>query len=315
MKKCYKTLFILVVISIITTSLWAQQLPVLSHYLTNRYLLSPAFAGTEEEQESIIFIGYRREWADIATGPKTSYINGYMPVSDKVWLGAQIISDQSDIFRNTHIQFSYIYHLQINQDQFIDFSIWGTLMQNSINLGGINVIEVNDPLILNKTQLSGTALNAGAALNFRSKNFNIGFNIPYLFLNKDSYSVSSSNNLYELNRVATAYISHSFRLNYDLDLEPILLYRYSQDFVSGLEYSALLKYRKAYWVGLTYKDIGKTSVTIGAEFASNFIINYSYEFATGAAISYPGPTHEISFGFKLGLLNQKNNWQRYLQGN
>lgn len=311
MKHCYKAIFVLAFLSIISTSLWAQQLPNLNHYLINRYLLSPSFGGVDDETK--VFIGYRREWANISSGPKTSYVNGYMPASDNVWLGAQIISDQSDIFRNTKIQLSYIYHLQINEDNFIDFSIGGSLMQNSINLGGVIVSDPNDPLIQNRTQLSGIAFNAGAAINYRWRNGNIGLNVPNLFLNKDAYSVSSTNNLLVVYRTAMVYASYNMRINYDLDFEPILVYRYTQDFTSGIELSGLLRYKDNYWVGATYKDIGKTSITIGARFTSNFILNYSYEFVTGAIIAQPAVTHEFSLGFKLGNVKNQNYWRNYLK--
>lgn len=286
-------------------------MPTLSHYLTNRYLLSPSYGGVDKE--TMVFLGYRREWANIASGPKTSYVNGYFPASENVWLGAQIISDQSDIFRNTHIHLSYIYHLQINQEHFVDFSIGGSLLQNSVNLAGINVADPNDPYIINKTKLSGMALNAGAAINYRYRNANIGINVPYLFQNKDSYAVTSTHNLFALNRTAVAYASYNIRVNYDLDFEPILVYRYTQDFVSGFEFSGLLRYRDDYWVGATYKDIGKTVITIGAEFAFNFIINYSYEFATGLDLAQPAATHEFSLGFKFGMPKSKSNWRNYLK--
>ena len=309
MKAFPKLIGLLILLMLFPTMLSAQQIFTANNYLGNRYMLSPSYGGIDEY--TTVYVGYKREWANIETGPRTSYANAFFPSSENVWFGAQVISDQSDIFRNTQIHFSYIQHMQVGSEGFLDFSIWGTMLQNYINLAGVDIADVNDPLLMNSTEFNGTALNAGTSLMYRWREGAIGVNIPFLFQNKDAYSVGSNKNLFVINRHFVAYASYNFRVNYDLDFEPMLVYRSTTDVVSQIEATALFKYRDNYWAGITYKDIGKTMISLGAVFAYNFIINYSYEFATGADISQPAATHEFTVGFIFGKYTKKSRRRSY----
>jgi len=125
MKKLLRILFLL---SSILTVVFvdAQQIPNSNQYLVNRYLLSPSYAGYDKQSK--IFIGYRNAWSGFEGAPKTSMISAFLPATDKVWLGAQIISDKAGVFDNLYAQFSYTYHLEVGYDQMIYFGMWASTL-------------------------------------------------------------------------------------------------------------------------------------------------------------------------------------------
>jgi len=50
-------------------------------------------------QTSELFIGYRKQWIAMPGSPKTSSINLNLPTGRRVWLGGNIVSDETDLFQ------------------------------------------------------------------------------------------------------------------------------------------------------------------------------------------------------------------------
>ena len=78
--------------------IFSQQTPITNQYLVNAYSLSPALAGYNRNSE--LFVGYRKQWTGIPGSPKTSSINLNLPTGRRVWLGGNIVSDETDLFQN-----------------------------------------------------------------------------------------------------------------------------------------------------------------------------------------------------------------------
>lgn len=310
MKKLLRILFISLYIFTVYYAA-AQQLPNSNQYLVNRYLLSPSFAGFNEQSQ--VFIGYRNDWSSFQDAPKTSMLSAFVPVSDKVWLGGQIISDKSGVFNNIYAQFSYTYHLELGYEQMIYFGIWGSFFQNKITLTNIIISDPNDPLLINQTELNGFSINAGTSLVYRWREGYVGISIPNLFQNKDVYAINDAKNIVELNKRIIWHASYKFRLNYDLEIEPILVYRWVKDFDSQIDLSLLFIFRENYWAGITYRDIGKTGISIGSRITNELTFNYTFEFVTKSYMAQPSSTHEFSIGFKLpiGNMNKPNRWKKH----
>ncbi len=289
----------------------AQQIPNTNQYLANRYLLSPSFAGLAERSQ--LFLGYQSAWNGFEGAPKTSFITAEIPINKNVWLGGEIISDKSGIINNIYAKFSYTQHLEIGYDKKLLFGIWGSMFQNKISLdaGDLDLIG-DDPVLNGQSELTGFSLNAGFSLVFNWRDAYIGVCMPYLFKNKDLYVTSDSENIIELYTQIIGHASYKYRVNYNFEIEPIIVYRYIQDYQSQLNVSLLTYYREDYWLGLTYRDIGKIAVSIGGHLTSLLTLNYTFEFPSKKYIAQPASTHEFSLGFKLPTITQKNSsrWRR-----
>jgi type IX secretion system PorP/SprF family membrane protein len=315
MKNIIRTSFLLVIL-LESLSVFSQQLPNSSQYLVNRYLLSPSFAGHNEKTQ--IFIGYRNAWSGFEGASETSMVNGYFPASENGWLGAQVISDKADLFSNIYAKFSYTTRIKIGYDNMLYFGLWGSFFQNKISLTKAIIFDPNDPLLQGKKELTGFSMNAGASIIYKWRSGFIGISIPYLFQNKDVYALTSINNIVELNQQIIGHISYNFRINYNWNIEPILVCRWTKDFASQTEISAILYYRDNYWIATTYRDIGKAGVSIGGNFTKDFTLNYTFEFVTKTYIAQPTSTHEFTLGFTFPKRKYKQNkWRnnnRYNSG-
>lgn len=311
-----KLLCISFVLSLILTvfSASAQQIPNSNQYLVNRYLLSPSYAGYD--QKSKVYIGYRNSWSGFQDAPKTSLISAFIPASENVWLGAKIISDKAGVFDNLYAQFSYTYHLEVGYDHMIYFGMWGSMFQNKISLGNVDVNTFDDPILIGQSELTGFSVNAGASILYQWRNGFVGVSMPYLFNNKDVYVLSDAKNVVELYKQIIGHASYKFRINYNIEVEPFIVYRWIQDFSSQIDFSLLVIFREKYWAGITYRDIGKTAISIGSHFTKDLTFNYTFEFVTKSYLAQPSSTHEFTLGFSLPLGDgsKRNYWKRKYKG-
>lgn len=311
MRKVYKILLILFIFS--STELSAQQLPFTNQYTINPYLLSPAFAGYNENSQ--VLLSYRKEWGNIKGSPKTASLNTFFPISEKVWMGGQIISDQTDIFKSFYAHLSYTYIAQLGNDHHLYFGLWGSLFQNTINLSDAIIADPNDPILLANSQLVGTSLNAGTALIYKWREGSIGISIPYLFLNKDAYTVGSGNNLVVINRQIITHLTYNFALNYNWQIQPFFVYRSIKNAPFQYDISMLAIYREDYWAGLMYRNQGRIGINLGGNLSSELTFNYAYEFATKGIIANPAAIHEFSIGLEIGSGKKynTNRWGKMLK--
>ena len=77
-----KTLYSLLWVALITSSVTAQQIPQYSQYLWNNYLINPAIAGAENYFE--IKGGYRDQWHGMEGAPRTLFFTAQGQVGKKL---------------------------------------------------------------------------------------------------------------------------------------------------------------------------------------------------------------------------------------
>ena len=87
-----KNLVIILLITLFSVQLNAQQDPQYTQYMYNMNIINPAYTGTTE----VLAVGalYRSQWVGLDGGPETFTFNIHSPVGKQVGLGLSVISDQ-----------------------------------------------------------------------------------------------------------------------------------------------------------------------------------------------------------------------------
>ena len=301
----YLNIIIFVFVLLIGEFAFGQQVPITNQYLVNPYSLSPAMAGYNQTSE--LFIGYRKQWTAMPGSPKTSSINLNFPTGRRVWLGGNIVSDETDLFQNIYASFSYTYILPVFKSSYLSFGLWGSVFQNSLNLTKINVAHNQDPLLLDKNKLVSTVFNSGTGINFRRNTLNVGILIPNLFVNRSNYEVEGANNIFEIERQYIAYASYQIYLTTKWQLQPFIVFRSTKNIDLNYDISTLIKYENKYWLGLTYRQGSIIGLSTGGELINKLTFNYTYEFSNNGFTGYTSGTHEFSIGYKLNIKHQIRN--------
>ena len=128
---------------LVTLQAEAQQLPLYSQYMLNRFLINPAVAGSEGY--TAFNLTAREQWIGLQHSPKThafsaqtrilrkSFISRGASVkrkstsssrSGKVGLGGYIFNDQSGLVNRTGLQLTYAYHISLRRVQ-LSFGLSG----------------------------------------------------------------------------------------------------------------------------------------------------------------------------------------------
>jgi len=130
----------------------AQQLPRFSQYYANEFLINPAVAGCDGR--TVFNLGARKQWLGFSENTPSSYIisaqgrllktgytlkagpkgaNSYRKAGKgRVGLGGIVYHDVNGAIARTGGQFSYAYHLFIQNSQ-LSFGLTGNVFQYRIN--------------------------------------------------------------------------------------------------------------------------------------------------------------------------------------
>ncbi len=284
-------------------SAYSQQFPLTSQYLINPYALTPTLAGSTGYPE--VFLGYRKDLAGIKGAPRTFKINGAgNVVDDKMWVGGEIYTDKTDILSLFKAQLSYTYKLQLEDQQFLSFGVWGSFYQNSVRTDNAIGIDPNDPLINNAAKLNTSALNAGFGLNYNWRDLNLGAAFPTLFPNKEKYTLNPGYYL-RLQREMLLYGSYMFQVQADWKLQAYAVYRKMSNEPISVDISLLAIYIDRFWLGALYRNSGAVAINLGGLVYNGFTLNYSYDIGLGGLNRKTGGAHEISLGYRFNFNGNK----------
>lgn len=129
----------------------AQQLPLLSQYLFNGFLVNPAFAGLDGL--STVTLAAREQWLGLANRPMTHIVSFQTRIllksfvkknasarlrimkrytSGRVAVGGYVFNDRNGILDRTGTQLTYAYHIPMKKNS-LSFATSFSMYQFSIN--------------------------------------------------------------------------------------------------------------------------------------------------------------------------------------
>ena len=163
----FRNILLVVIISLMTGTVLAQQVPMYSQYIMNGFLINPSFAGNDGY--TTVNLTIREQWVGFNGAPgtyaasfqtrilKTSYISKSTSVRRKlvrptkggrVGLGGYIFDDKNGIVRRTGISGAYAYHISMGQNQ-LSFGLAATAYQYAIDLNGALLYDTDDEFLNN----------------------------------------------------------------------------------------------------------------------------------------------------------------------
>lgn len=292
MKKFLIPLFFLLCASLVE----AQQLPQLSQYYMNEYVVNPAVAGRDNVFD--IRTAQRHQWVGINDAPRTYTISVHGPMfKETMGLGVYAFTDIVGPTRRTGFQASYAYHLKFSETARLSFSGSLGLLHYALDGDKLDLRDEGDPSLANVYR-SELLPDAKFALYFYTPKFYIGATVPNLIQNQL--------NLYENNTIENRLVPHflllagyKFELSEDWMLEPSVLFKYVNP--APLKYDVTLRvhYKKMVWVGLNYRSNESFAPSIGYTHKDYLFFGYSYDVLTNNLKNYSTGTHEILLGVRL----------------
>ncbi len=309
----------------------AQQQPVYSQYMLDKYIVNPAISGANGFT-TFNFIS-RQQYVGFENAPRTFTINAQTRLledsyilrrlkirknttrksrSGRVGIGASIFNDRNGIINRSGIQGTYSYHVNIeNQWQLSGgLSILG--YQYSIDDRDIPLADPDDPLL---TQGKNTFFIPDANAGVFATNGKLYGGITLTDLLGSGLKIGREvYTNYETLRKYNIIAGYKITVSSLFSVEPSFLLQGTRTNFS-LDVNARLNYIDQYWAGISYRSNNSLIMVLGGWF-DRFFLGYAFDLNMGPINTYASGSHEVMFGLRLGDNNLRRfRWFRQDQRN
>tara|TARA_B100000214_G_scaffold128347_1_gene91297 strand:- start:10858 stop:11772 length:915 start_codon:yes stop_codon:yes gene_type:complete len=300
-----KRILILIFTFFLAEVILAQQLPQITQYMSNNYVINPAVSGMYDYYQVNTTI--RNQWAGINEGPRTSVISIYGKHTSKVGLGGIVYNDVTGPTSRVGGAASYTYSFSLIKDFKISLALQAGFTQFKI-IKDLQIEHQNDPL-LNGGDIVRTLPDATFGFNLSGDKWYIGLAIPQLLTSElklmDDNFATIYDTISENGRLARhIYVlgSYSYKVNSNVLIEPSFFLKSVTGANTQIDFGIKSEYKSLIWVGINYKmnnDLSSISTLFGYNINDRFNIGYSYGIPSSSTNSYFSGSHEFMLGIRI----------------
>jgi type IX secretion system PorP/SprF family membrane protein len=301
----------------------AQQLPLYSQYMVNKFLINPAVAGSEGY--TAFNLTAREQWIGLKYSPKThafsaqtrvlrkSFISRGASVnrkgtsssrSGKVGLGGYIFNDQSGLVNRTGLQLTYAYHISFRRGQ-LSFGLSGSFYQFRVDKEKIILYDPSDDLINNFNNRLWVP-DASVGVYYSDPRMYAGLSVSDLFQASFKFGKEGYDN-FRLLRHYYAIGAYNFELNDNLMFEPSVLIKASEVWSFQADITAKMYIYEDYWAGLSFRT-GGALIVMGGLRIDKFFFGYAFDYTLSSIQRHSFGSHEFMLAVKLGDSARRYKW-------
>ncbi len=308
-----KNFFLLLIVVVFVSPLFAQQPAQYSQYMLNKYRFNPAFAGMDN---SLSVTGvYRDQWVGLSGRPRTQNLTLHLPFYFlSGGIGINIESSLAGVEHNILVTGTYAYHIQLSRSSTLSVGVSGGFVQKSLDGALIRTpdgqygpdpggIEHADALLpRNKETAQAPHFDAGIFL--KTERFEAGLSAQSLMEMEIPFSFNNGNDLnIKQKRTYFGYLAYVFDIGSIFTFKPCLLAK-SDINQTQLEISGILTYSDNIFLGSSFRGYETNSldaVVLLAGFKINekITLSYSYDFTLSGLNQVSTGSHEIVVNYNL----------------
>ena len=282
----------------------AQQLPVFTQYIFNKYVFNPAVTGTEDNFSATA--NYRYQWQGITDAPRTYILSLHGPHKFKNFgLGGALYTDVTGPTSKTGMYLSYAYHIRVANETKLSLGLSGGLMQYSVDGTKINLASPGD-LTLANTLMTRIVPDFGFGAYLYNKKFFCGLSVPQFIQARLDFSDDGTQTLSNLTSHFYLNTGYTFQVNRDFSLEPSMMMRYVSPVIPQFDVAAKGIYKKNYFIGVMGRTQTGLSVLAGFQSTNGkFNFGYAYDVNTVGISAYSSGSHELMVKATFGKIKQR----------
>ena len=268
-------------------SLYSQQIPTLSQYTYNHYLVNPAASGITNDLP--ISFTYRKMWAGISGSPSIQYLSGNMNVYKDMGAGVNFFNYQAGPLRKTGLELTYSYHIEFESDMKLAFGLSGLFYQFYLKKSDLTVEEPDDPVFVGEEKMIIPDASFGTYLY--AENYFVGLSVPQLF--NRNIDLKSDNILQE-KQVRHYYLfgGYNFEISPDFVLKPSLMFKFIEAGLYQVDINTQVQYRDAFIFGLSFRSSDAVVFQLGFNY-EDLLVGYSYDLPISGLRTSTFGSHEI----------------------
>ena len=281
-----------------TAGAFAQQQALSNHNYLRKSLISPAQISFDNKLDMFLASQVQRMAFDGRSVLNQAQFNGLL--NSKSAYGINLLNQQEGIWRNTSLQFDYAQLYKISEANSLRLGLSAYYLGSRLDQPSIFASDDNDPL-LDSDVLSGSSYGFNFGALYLMGRHRIGFSIPNIWSNTLSYLGGEVD--YNLNRVFQASYATNLAINFNADLEPVVIARKNAAGPFQLDIGLLVHYKEKIKVGGFYRNSRTLGTIVSYELNDMYIFNYSYSNARNTIMQ---ANHEFSVNMNIGNFRKKN---------
>jgi len=304
----------------------AQQVPMYSQYMFNKFILNPAVAGSEgytayNLTSRVQWLGFKDAPITNALSAQTRLIKGRFairlsnrrlryiaPEYGHVGIGVHVFDDRRGLLNQSGVQFTYAYHEKIELKEQLSFGITMSLTQFRVSYE--KMILYQPDRYLNSDRLSVLIPDFNIGVYYTSEHMFLGLAASQLLQSAFRFG-SFNENEFRLQRNYNIMGGYRFLLIPDLSIEPSFQFKTTDQLFYQFDAGFRLYYKKDFWGGLSYRTGSALIASIGARY-NNLYFGYAYDFSLNKLQTYSTGSHELMISLKFGENVRKYKWiERY----
>jgi len=300
-----KKIYIAVLTMVLALPLTAQQNPQFTHFMFNKLVYNPAYAGNREAL-SISAI-YRNQWSGIDGAPTTINANVHTPFSGKrAGIGMSIVSDQIGMLNTTFANIAYNYSFKVSDNSKLGIGVMGRMEHGRIDWSKADPADIDDQLIFMEATTNWQP-NFGFGLYLSGENYYLGVSAPTLLENSLYTDLGYSGEY----RSYYAMGAMMFDLSSNVKFKPSAMISYNPNAPLDLDLNASFLLMDALWLGGTWRMGDSFDAIIQYQFTNELRAGMAFDFTTSKLNDYTTGSYEMMIEYTFVTGDEKLQNIRY----
>lgn len=270
-----KTIILLGLLLISSSSLLAQQESMITFYKDHLNLVNPAFVGTEEG--TIFQSTIRQQWTGIKDAPSTQAISFMTPLGKKLALGLSFVHDKVFIEKQSFVTLDLSYNVTLTDELDLYMGIKAGGNNYEVNTTGLETYNiVGDPSLV---PISRFNPNVGVGFYLKHDKFYVSLSTPKMLnteraKNQDGYATVTTDRVHY-------YFSggYNFDVSENVELVPSVMVRYVNGAPFSTDFTATTIINEGFHLGATYRTDKSLAGLAKIKISKKFMLGYAYEYS------------------------------------
>lgn len=275
-------------------SVFGQQEPQYTQYMYNTVTVNPGYAGTRGVTS--LFGLHRSQWIGLDGAPRTTQFSIHSPVSRRGHgLGLSVVNDNIGPSRDTYINASFSYLLQLSDRTRLNLGLMGGGSFLEVDYNKLNLENNQDPNLTGK--LNKFSPNVGVGAYLHSDSWYVGLSVPALletsFYDDVQQSVAREKMHFYL---IGGYV---FDLGPSVKFKPATLLKAVNGAPLSVDLSANFMFNENLTLGAAYRWDAAVSAMAGFNITPSLFVGYGYDWDTRRIGNYNSGSHEVFLRYEF----------------
>ncbi len=292
-----KTLTKIVLIMVLTSwssGLYAQQIPMYTHYMFNTLVVNPAYAGSRDALT--ITALHRSQWVGFKEAPLTQTLTMHAPLrNEHIGLGLSISNDKIGPTNNTSALVDFAYIMQLTAKSKLALGLSGGINVFQANLNTLLIEQQGDPVFQNNID-NRVSPNFGFGAYYSRERFYAGISVPYLLENNYSEitQINGGTLVAKEQRHYFFIAGTLINISDNFAFKPTTLVKITNAAPVQADFTASFIIMKKLMVGVMLRTGDAVGGLIGLDITDQLHFGYSFDWSYGLETAkYNNGSHEL----------------------